>query len=113
MSTLSQDLSQSSTVNTKTITRGDFSVTENDRELSYPLTVHFAQTTNSDGSLSAKTIAKENTGLKMYGDLTVLFSPWMRVRMMLRPNQGGANRLQVSPVSWTGPWIVRGVRPIA
>jgi hypothetical protein len=54
-----QDLSQSTTVNAKTITRGDFSVTENDREFSYPLTVHFAQTTNSDGSFSANTIAKQ------------------------------------------------------
>jgi hypothetical protein len=54
-----QDLSQSSTVNASTITRGDFSVTENDRELSYPLTVHFAQTPNSDGSLSANTIATQ------------------------------------------------------
>jgi hypothetical protein len=55
-----QDLSQSSTVSAKTITRGDFSVTENDRQLSYPLSVHFAQTTNSDGSFSLKTIAKQN-----------------------------------------------------
>jgi Peptide N-acetyl-beta-D-glucosaminyl asparaginase amidase A len=58
-STYSQDLSQSSTVSAKTITRGEFSVTENDRELSYPLTVHFAQTTNSDGSLSVNSIAKQ------------------------------------------------------
>jgi hypothetical protein len=55
-----QDLSQSSTVHAKTITRGNFSVTENDRQLSYPLTVHFAQTTNSDGSFSLKSIAKQN-----------------------------------------------------
>jgi hypothetical protein len=54
-----QDLTQSSTVSSKTITRGNLSVTENDRELSYPLTIHFAQTTNSDGSLSANTIAKQ------------------------------------------------------
>ena len=55
-----QDLSQSTTVNAKTITRGDFSVTENDRQLSYPLTVQFTQTTNSDGSFSLKSIAKQN-----------------------------------------------------
>ena len=55
-----QDLSQSTTVNAKTITRGDFSITEVDRQLSYPLTVQFTQTTNSDGSFSLKTIAKQN-----------------------------------------------------
>jgi hypothetical protein len=54
-----QDLSQSTTLNAKTITRGDFSVTENDRELSYPLTIHFGQTTNSDGTSSANTIVKQ------------------------------------------------------
>jgi hypothetical protein len=54
-----QDLSQSTTVNAKTITRGLFSVTEDDRKFSYPLTVHFGQTTNPDGSLSVKTIAKQ------------------------------------------------------
>jgi hypothetical protein len=54
-----QDLSQSTTVNAKTITRGIFSVTEDDRKLSYPLTIHFGQTTNPDGSLSVNTIAKQ------------------------------------------------------
>jgi hypothetical protein len=54
-----QDLSQSTTVNAKTITRGDFSITENDRTFSYPLTIHFGQTTNSDGSFSANTRAKQ------------------------------------------------------
>ena len=54
-----QDLSQSTTVKTKTITRSIFSVTEKDRELSYPLTIHFGQTTNSDGSLSVRTVAKQ------------------------------------------------------
>jgi hypothetical protein len=54
-----QDLSQSTTVNAKTITRGAFSITENDRTFSYPLTIHFGQTTNSDGSLSANTVAKQ------------------------------------------------------
>jgi len=53
------DLSQSTTVNAKTITRGIFSVTEDDRKLSYPLAIHFGQTTDSDGSLSVKTIAKQ------------------------------------------------------
>jgi hypothetical protein len=57
--TFIQDLSQSTTVNSKTITRGIFSLTEDDRKLSYPLTIHFGQTTNSDGSLSAKTVAKQ------------------------------------------------------
>jgi hypothetical protein len=57
--TFIQDLSQSTTVNSKTITRGIFSVTEEDRQLSYPLTIHFGQTTNSDGSLSANTVAKQ------------------------------------------------------
>jgi len=55
-----QDLAQSTTVNSKTITRGIFSVTEDDRKLSYPLTIHFGQTTNSDGSLSVNTIAKQS-----------------------------------------------------
>jgi hypothetical protein len=54
-----QDLSQSTTAHAKTITRGNFSMTEADRELSYPLTIHFSQTTNSDGSLAVNTIAKQ------------------------------------------------------
>jgi peptide N-acetyl-beta-D-glucosaminyl asparaginase amidase A len=54
-----QDLSQSTTVKAKTITRGIFSLAEYDRELSYPLTIHFGQTTNSDGSLSVNTIVKQ------------------------------------------------------
>jgi hypothetical protein len=54
-----QDLSQSTTVSAKTITRGILSVTENDSELSYPLTIHFAQTTNSDSSIAANTTAKQ------------------------------------------------------
>jgi peptide N-acetyl-beta-D-glucosaminyl asparaginase amidase A len=54
-----QDLSQSTTVNAKTITRGILSVTEDDRKLSYPLTIHFGQTTHPDGSLSVTTIAKQ------------------------------------------------------
>ena len=54
-----QDLSQSTTVNARTITRGDFSITENDWTFSYPLTIHFGQTTNSDGSLSVNTVAKQ------------------------------------------------------
>jgi hypothetical protein len=52
-------LSQSTTVNTKTVTRSIFSVTEDDQKLSYPLTIHFGQTTNSDGSLAVNTIAKQ------------------------------------------------------
>jgi hypothetical protein len=54
-----QDLSQSTTLNAKTITRGIFFVAEDDRKLSYPLTIHFGQTTNPDGSLSVNTIAKQ------------------------------------------------------
>ena len=54
-----QDLSQSTTVKAKTITRGIFSVTEDARELSYPLTIHFGQTTNPDGSLSVNTISNQ------------------------------------------------------
>lgn len=54
-----QDLSQSTTVNAKTITRGIFSVTEDDRRFSYPLTIHFGQTTNSDGGLAVNTVARQ------------------------------------------------------
>src|SRR6202011_5460499 len=54
-----QDLSQSTTLKAKTITRGDFSITENDRKLSYPLTIHFGQTTHSDGTQSANTVVKQ------------------------------------------------------
>ena len=54
-----QDLAQFTTVKAKTITRGLLSVTENDRELSYPLSIHFGQMTNADGSLSVNTIAKQ------------------------------------------------------
>ena len=54
-----QDLSQSTTVDSRTLTRSIFSVTEEDRKLSYPLTIHFGQTTSSDGSLSVNTIAKQ------------------------------------------------------
>jgi len=46
-------------VKAKTITRGIFSVTEDARELSYPLTIHFGQTTSSDGSLSVHTISNQ------------------------------------------------------
>jgi hypothetical protein len=55
-----QDLAQSTTVKAKTITRGEFSFTESDRTFSYPLTIHFGQTTNSDGSFSANTVAKQS-----------------------------------------------------
>jgi Peptide N-acetyl-beta-D-glucosaminyl asparaginase amidase A len=54
-----QDLSQSTTVNTRTVTRSIFSVTEDDQKLSYPLTIHFGQTTNPDGSLSVNTISNQ------------------------------------------------------
>ena len=54
-----QDLSQSTTVNSKTITRGILSVTEDERKLSYPLTIHFGETVNADGSFSVSTIAKQ------------------------------------------------------
>jgi hypothetical protein len=69
-----QDLSQATTVNAKTITRGIFSVAEKDRELSYPLTIHFAQTTNPDGSFSANTVAKQTLlarDARRIGDLAV------------------------------------------
>jgi len=74
-----QDLSQTTTVKAKTITRGSFSVTEDDRELSYPLTIHFDETTSSDGSLSVKTVARQIyladdlrqfNGLTVFGDET-------------------------------------------
>jgi Peptide N-acetyl-beta-D-glucosaminyl asparaginase amidase A len=58
-STYLQDLVQATTLKANTITRSRFSVTENEREISYPLTIHFGQTTNSDGSLSVNTIVNQ------------------------------------------------------
>jgi hypothetical protein len=54
-----QDLSQSTTVKAETITRDGWSVTEENRTFSYPLTIHYGQTTNADGSFSAQTVAKQ------------------------------------------------------
>lgn len=54
-----QDLSQSTTVKAETITRDGWSVTEEDRTFSYPLTVHYGQTTNSDGSFSVNSVSNQ------------------------------------------------------
>jgi hypothetical protein len=54
-----QDLSQSTTVKAETITRDGWFVTEESRTFSYPLTIQYGQTTNADGSFSAKTVSNQ------------------------------------------------------
>jgi hypothetical protein len=67
----SEDVSQTTTVTSKTTTREGFIVTEVDNTFSYPLTVDFSEVENADGTFSLPTTIQqkysENETVKLNG----------------------------------------------
>jgi hypothetical protein len=55
-----QDITQTTTLASKTITRDGFLVTEQDRNFSYPLTLNYSQIENSDGTFAVTTSIQQN-----------------------------------------------------